>query len=104
MYGKDPGEDSKVCLIQPYGLNKARLPSLEVERKMNIAIQQFTLRNSDNILKIPKEEGATWNKLILLFGPINLKLFVRGIENNKRPETFRDGLGKYFYIQLRAYI
>ena len=67
-------------------LNKARLPSQEVGRQMNIAIQTFkilndlaptylleliekrcrtrSLRNSENILKIP-----LMNKFLLLFGP-----------------------------------
>ena len=76
MYGKDSGEGSKVvCLFQPSLLNKARLPSLEVGRQINIAIQNCkilndlsptylleliekrcrtrNLRNSENILKIP---------------------------------------------------
>ena len=80
MYGKDSGEGSK-CVYSNHTasyeslLNKARLPSLEVGRQMNIAIQTFkilndlsptylleliekrcrtrNLRNSENILKIP---------------------------------------------------
>ena len=87
-------------------LNKARLPSLEVGRQMNIAIQTFkilndlaptylleliekrcrtrSLRNSENILKIP-----LMNKFLLHFGPYNLELFARGIENNQRPQNFQ---------------
>ena len=74
---------------------------------MNIAIQTFkilndlsptyllelikkrcrtrNLRNSENS---SHEEGATWNKFLLLFGPQNLELFARGIENYQRPENF----------------
>ena len=92
-------------------LNKARLPSLEVGRQMNIAIQTFKIVNDLSptyLLELIKkrcrtlyfkkfwkysensshEEGATWNKFLLLFGPHNLELFSRGIENYQSPENF----------------
>ena len=85
------GEGSKVCLFQPCRLiwvpPKARLPSLEVGRQMNIAIHTFTILSDlaptyfleliEKTMSHPKfkifwkypesfshEEGATWNKFL----------------------------------------
>ena len=81
-------------------LNKARLPSVEVGKQMNIEIKIFkinndlaptylleliekrrrtrNIRNSENILNIP----------LMLFGPQNLELFTRGIGKNQEREHF----------------
>ena len=101
---------------------KARLPPLEVGREMNIVIQNFKMLNDlapmylrklietrcrkrqfKTFRKYPEnsshEEGATWNKFLLLFGSKNLELFVRGIENNQRPQNCqRWPASTFFYL------
>ena len=63
------------------------------------------LRNSENILKISShEEGATWNKFLLLFGPQNLELFARAIVNYQRPENFQRWPASLFFSLFESTI
>ena len=95
-------------------LNKARLPSLEVGRQMNITMQTFKIHNelsptylleliekrcrtrnvrhSENILKIP---------LMKRMRPKNMELFARGIENYQGPENFQRWPASLFFSLIR---
>ena len=102
-------------------LNKARLPSLEVGRQMNIAIQTFeilndlaptylleliekrcrtrNLRNSENILKIPlmKRVRHGTNSFCFL-APKIWNSLPEALRITRDLKTFRDGLRAYFFI------
>ena len=102
-------------------LNKARLPSLEVGRQMNIAIQTFkilndlsptylleliekccrtrNLRNSENILKIPlmKRVRHGTNSFCFLASKIWYSL-PEALRITRDLKTFRDGLRAYFSL------
>ena len=59
-------------------LNKARLPSLEVGRQMNIAIQTFKILND-------------------LAPPYLLELIEKRIENNQKPQNFQRWPASLFF-------
>ena len=106
-------------------LNKARLPSLEVGRQMNIAIQTFkilndlsptyllelikkrcrtrNIRNSENILKIPlmKRVRHGTNSFCFL-APKIWNPLPEALRITRDLKTSRDGLRAYFSFQLRV--
>ena len=71
-----------------------------IEKQCRIAILEI-LKNPENF---SHEDGATWNKFLLLFGPQNLKIFARGIENDQRPQNFQRWPASLFVYLIESII